>query len=408
MKLLVINSGSSSLKYTLFEMTGEKALMTGTIDRIGLEGSYHVYELDKASPVRLDVTVNDHGTALDELFRLLVDRGPIISLDELEIIGHRVAHGGKFKDPVRITTEVIAEIRRMTPFFPLHHPAMALEIEECMNRIPHAAHIAVFDMTFHKTIPEYAAIYGLPYRYYEEKGYRKTGYHGHSNEYVAERAARFLGRKLSDIKIITCHLGNGCSVTAIDGGKSIDTTMGMTSVEGLIMGTRSGNVDPGLIPVIMKEDSMTPEDVISMLYRSSGLLGISGLSRDMREITQAVEDNDKRAILAMDAFCYNIKRAIGCMLMALGGCDALIFTGGIGLHSADVRHKALLGAQDLGFILDEDLNAAYSGIEVEDVVDVSSSWSKVRILVIKTFEEIMMARQCLKLCLETGQTKRTN
>ncbi len=400
MKLLVINSGSSSLKYTLFEMNGERSLMSGTIDRIGLEGSFHSYERDDSTSAKRETPVPNHGAALDELFRSLVNDGPLTSLEELEIIGHRIAHGGKFKDPVRINSEVIAEIRRMTPFFPLHHPAMALEIEECAKRVPKAVHIAVFDMTFHKTIPDAVSIYGLPFKYFSEKGYKKTGYHGHSNEYVVGEAARFMGKNLADTKIISCHLGNGCSVTAVDGGKSIDTTMGMTSVEGLIMGTRSGDVDPGLIPVIMKEESLTPDDFINLLYRESGLLGISGLSRDMREITVAAANGDERAKLALDAFCYKIKRAIGSMLMALGSCDAIIFTGGIGLHSNLVREKTLNGAQDLGFILDKDLNSLYSGQEIEHVVDISSSRSKVRILVIKTFEEIMMARQCLAVAKE--------
>lgn len=408
MKLLVVNSGSSSLKYTLFEMKGERTLMSGTIDRIGLEGSYHSYELDESALVKHEIPIPDHGAALDELFHVLAHDGPLNSLDDLEIIGHRVAHGGKFKDPVRITPEVIDEIRRMTPFFPLHHPAMALEIEECARRSPKAIHVAVFDMTFHKTIPDAASIYGLPYKYFAEKGYRKTGYHGHSNEFVIGQAAEFLGKNLADTKIISCHLGNGCSVTAVDGGKSIDTTMGMTSVEGLIMGTRSGDVDPGLIPVIMKEDSLSPDDFINLLYRESGLLGISGLSRDMREITVAAANGDERAKLALEAFCYRIKRAIGSMLMVLGSCDAIIFTGGIGMHSDIVREKTLNGTQELGFILDKGLNSLYSGQEIERVVDISSSRSKVRILVIKTFEEIMMARQCLRLAEDLKNDPRIN
>ena len=371
--------------------------MHGMIDRIGLDGSFHSYQRDDATSFRRQLPVPDHGGALDELFRVLVLHGPLSSLNELQIIGHRVAHGGKFQDPVRITPQVIAEIRRMTPFFPLHHPAMAMEIEECSRRVPNAVHIAVFDMTFHKTIPDFASVYGLPYRYFSEKGYKKTGYHGHSNEYVVGQAAKFLGKNLAETKIISCHLGNGCSVTAIDGGKSIDTTMGMTSVEGLIMGTRSGDVDPGLIPVIMKEESISSDDFINLLYRESGLLGISGLSRDMREITVAAANDNKRAKLALEAFCHRIKRAIGSMLMVLGSCDALIFTGGIGIYSDIVREKTLIGAENLGFILDRNLNATYSGREIEHMVDISSSRSIVRILVIKTFEEIMMARQCLSL-----------
>lgn len=397
MKILILNNGSSSLKYNLFEMDDERTLMSGTIDRIGLDRSNHLYELDGSSPVRRDLPVNDHGEALDELFHVLMEFGPISSLDELRVIGHRVAHGGKFKDPVRINQDVISEIRRMIPFFPLHHPAIALEIEECMQRVPNSLHIAVFDMTFHKTIPDVAAIYGLPYRYFSEKGYRRIGYHGHSNEYVTSKAAVFLERDISELKLISCHLGNGCSITAVDSGRSIDTTMGMTSVEGLIMGTRSGSIDPGLIPVIMSEEGMTSDEMLDMLYRQSGLLGISGLSRDMREITKAAANNDERAVLALEAFCYKIKRSIGSMLMVLGGCDALIFTGGIGLHSDLVRELVLRGSERLGFSIDRNINAGCSKNGNNEVVDISSTESSTRILVIKTFEELVMARQCLKL-----------
>ncbi len=399
MKILILNNGSSSLKYNLFEMDGERTLMSGTIDRIGLDRSNHLYELEGSSPVRRDLPVNDHGQALDELFHVLMEFGPISSLDELRVIGHRVAHGGKFKDPVRINPDVISEIRRMIPFFPLHHPAIALEIEECMQRVPNSLHIAVFDMTFHKTIPDVAAIYGLPYRYFSEKGYRRIGYHGHSNEYVTSKAAVFLKRDISELKLISCHLGNGCSITAVDSGRSIDTTMGMTSVEGLIMGTRSGSIDPGLIPVIMSEEGMTSDELLDMLYRKSGLLGISGLSRDMREITKAAANNDERAALALEAFCYKIKRSIGSMLMVLGGCDALIFTGGIGLHSDVVRELVLRGSERLGFSIDRNINADCSKNVNNEVVDISSTESSTRILVIKTFEELVMARQCLKLAI---------
>jgi acetate kinase len=408
MNLLVLNNGSSSLKYTLFDMATERPILSGTIDRIGLENSCHLFEAYNSEGERIDLIINDHGAALDEMFRIILERGSIASLDELKVICHRVAHGGRFRDPVQITPEVISEIRRMTPFFPLHHPAIAMGIEESIFRAPHAIHVAVFDMTFHKTIPDVAAIYGLPYRYFAEKGYRKIGYHGHSNEYVSDQAARFLKKDLSDLKLISCHLGNGCSVTAIDGGKSVDTTMGMTSVEGLMMGTRSGDVDPGLIPVIMKEDSISPDGLIDLLYRKSGLLGVSGLSRDMREISLAAAGDNPRAKLALDAFCYKIKRAIGSMLMALGGCDALIFTGGIGLHSDVVRKKTLKGAEDLGFCLDHRLNSSCGKHDHTDVTDISSENSRVRILVIKTFEEIIMARQSLKLVEELNGQRQAN
>lgn len=403
MKLLILNSGSSSLKYTLFEMIDERVLMSGTIDRIGLQDSCHLFEVNDHPPVNKNLSVNSHGEALDDIFRVIRDSGPLYSLEEIRVIGHRVAHGGRFKDPLEISPELISEVKRMTPFFPLHHPTMALEIEECIVRVPHAIHVAVFDMTFHQTIPDVAAIYGLPYRYFAEKGYRRTGYHGHSHQYVSIQAARFLERDLSNLKLISCHLGNGSSVTAIEGGKSVDTTMGMTAVEGLIMGTRSGDIDPGLIPIIMNEESLTPNDVNDMLYKKSGLLGISGISRDMREITEAALNSNERSRLALDAFCYKCKRAIGSMLMIMGGCDALIFTGGIGLNSAVVRSKTLEGTNGLGFSIDSDLNDGYSGHNINDVVDISAENSRVKILVIRTFEELMMARQCLDVAKKTGR-----
>ena len=312
MKILVINSGSSSLKYTLFDMTDERVLFEGMIDRIGLSGStYSFGSGEESAPLTVKkMSISDQGEALDEVLGTLA-RGPLQSLKELAAVAHRVGHGGKYREAVRIDPDVIAEIRRMTPMIPLHHPAMIKEIEECRIRMPHAVHVAVFDSWFHWSIPDEAAIYGLPYRYFAEKGYRRTGFHGNSHAYISGKAAEFVARPLEDLKIIACHLGNGASVCAVDRGRSIDTTLGMTSVEGLIMGTRSGDVDPGLIPVIMKEDSLSPDQMVSMLYSESGLLGISGISRDMREIEDAAARGNPRAALALNAFCYKVKRAIG-------------------------------------------------------------------------------------------------
>jgi acetate kinase len=280
---------------------------------------------------------------------------------------------------------------------PLHHPAMIREIEECLERMPQAVHVVVFDTWFHWSIPDEAAIYGLPYRYFAEKGYRRTGFHGNSHAYISVKAAEFLGRPIETLKMITCHLGNGASLCAIDRGRSIDTTLGMTAVEGLMMGTRSGDVDPGLIPVIMKEDGLSPDRMTEMLFKESGLLGVSGLSRDMREIETAALQGNERAGLALKAFCYKVKRSMGAMLMVLGGCDALIFAGGIGRNSATVRTLVLQGASALGFVLDETKNAADSTDGGDAVIDISAPSSKVKILVVDTFEELMMARQCLKV-----------
>lgn len=399
-KILVLNSGSSSLKYTLFNMEDESVLFSGTIDRIGLEGSTHTFRTAMGKEMCREVTINDHGNALDEAFDALTN-GPLGSLEELSAVAHRVGHGGKYRQAVRITDEVIAEIHRMTPMIPLHHPAMLREIEECRTRMPNAIHVAVFDTWFHSTIPDEAAIYGLPFRYFAEKGYRRTGFHGNSHAYVAVKAAEFIGRSMEDLKIITCHLGNGASLCAVDSGKSIDTTLGMTAVEGLIMGTRSGDVDTGLIPVIMREDGLSADDLQRMLYRESGLLGLSGVSRDMREVEAAAQDGNPRAALAFDAFCYRVKRYVGSMLMALGRCDVLVFCGGIGRNSPTVRQKVLQGAHELGFVLDPAKNRQLRPTATDPVADISSPESNVRILVIRTFEELMMARQCTR-CIATG------
>ena len=274
-------------------MRHEQVLFSGAIDRIGLEGSTHVFNAANEPETTKELSIDDHGKALDEMLNTLV-AGPLRFLDELAAVGHRLAYGGKYLNAVRIDNAVMAEVRRVTPMFPLHHPAMIIEIEQCMARMPEAQHIAVFDSWFHATIPDKAAIYGLPYRYFEEKGYRRIGYHGNSHSYVAKKAAEYLKRPLEQLKMITCHLGNGASLCAIDGGKSIDTTLGITAVEGLIMGTRSGDVDPGLMAVIMKEDSISPDEMINMLYKESGLEAISGVSRDMREIEAAANQGNRQ------------------------------------------------------------------------------------------------------------------
>lgn len=401
-KILVINSGSSSLKYTLFEMDHESVIFSGLIDRIGLDEGIHSFQREGAVAETVQhVSIANHGEALDELFGTLLS-GPLVSLDELPAVAHRVGHGGKYREPVVITQDVLDEVRRMTPMIPLHHPAMIQEIRECGLRMPHAVHVAVFDTSFHRTIPDEAAIYGLPYKYFAERGYRRTGFHGHSHEYVSAKTAEFLGKPTHSLRIISCHLGNGASITAVDRGRSIDNTLGMTAVEGLIMGTRSGDVDPGLIPVIMNEDSLSPDDLMDLLYKKSGLQGISGISRDMREVEAAARRGDGRAQLAVNAFCYKVKRYIGAMLMVLGGCDAVAFAGGIGLNSGIVRWKSLQGTESLGFKIDEARNFGSDTPTARDpVLDISHRDSRVRILVVRTFEELMMARECLDVVTGT-------
>ncbi len=397
MKILVLNSGSSSLKFILFKMSDEQVLVSGTIDRIGISQSIVSFQEWNKQPEVILGNIPDHGAALDTLFQVLTV-GPISALPDIPAIAHRVAHGGKFSESVVINTEVLDQIRSMNRFFPLHHPAMILEIQECMEKMPHALHVAVFDNSFHRDIPDEAAIYGLPYRYFSEKGYRRTGYHGNSHAYSAYESAEFLNIPLEKLKIITCHLGNGASTCAIKHGKSVDTSLGISAIEGLIMGTRSGDVDPGLIPIIMDEEGLSPNQLTDMLVHSSGLLGISGISRDMREVEAAAADGHERAALALNAFCYKVKRSIGSMLMALGGCDVLVFTGGIGTNSSIVREKSLEGADALGFRLDPIKNRNPLSLTMTSPVqEVSSENSPVTILVIRANEELMIARECFRI-----------
>ncbi len=400
MKILVVNSGSSSLKYTVFAMEDEQVLLEGVVDRIGMEDATHTVFQGAGEPEKNRLAVRNHGAAFDLMLDTLLHK-TVGSLDEIQAVAHRVAHGGRFRQTVEMSDEVMDEVRRMTPFIPLHHPAMIEGIRECMQRMPGARHCAVFDTSFHHTIPDTAAIYGLPYHYFSERGYRRTGFHGSSHAYVSAKAAQFVGRPISDLRIITCHLGNGASLCAVDRGHSIDTTLGMSAVPGLIMGTRSGDVDPGLLLVIMKEDNLTADRMLEILYRESGLKGISGLSRDMRDIEREAEKGNPRATLALEAFCYQVKRAMGSMLIVLGGCDVLAFCGGIGRNSPTVREKSLENCEGLGFALDPEKNRSAGPDAGNPVADISGPGSRSTILVIRTFEELMMARECARV-LGTG------
>ncbi|MCX5872554.1 MAG: acetate kinase [Deltaproteobacteria bacterium] len=397
MKILVLNSGSSSLKFILFDMHKEAVLVSGMVDRIGIpESIFSIQQSGGVSEV-IQTNIPDHGAALGKLFEFLT-MGPIPSLPNIPAIAHRVAHGGKFRESVVITPEVIDQITSMNRFFPLHNPAIILEIEECMKRMPHSLHVAVFDNSFHRDIPDEAAIYGLPYRYFSEKGYKRTGYHGNSHAFSAFESSKFLRRPIENLRLITCHLGNGASTCAIKHGKSIDTSLGITATEGLIMGTRSGDIDPGLIPIIMDEEGLSSDDISDMLVHRSGLFGISGLSRDMREIENAAAEGHKRATLALNAFCYKVKRSIGSMLMALGGCDGLVFTGGIGVNSSIVRLKSLEGTENLGFMIDPVRNSESTFLTMENPVkEISAENSPISILVIRANEELMMARECYRI-----------
>lgn len=379
MKILVVNCGSSSLKADLFDMDGERSLHASHVARIGLPGA--------AAP--------DHGVALAVVLDELVADGPLGSLAEIDAVAHRVVHGGtRYRSAVLIDDDVIAQITRLIPLLPLHHPANLAGIRACTAAMPDAAQVAVFDTAFHRTIPDEAAIYGLPYELFRDRGIRKYGFHGHSHEYVAAAAARFLETPQRRLNIVTCHLGNGASVCAVQRGRSIDTSMGFGPLPGLIMGSRVGDLDPGIIPYLAAEDSLDMKQIDHMLNREGGLLGISGVSSDLREIQAAADGGDGRAALAIKAFCYRLKLYIGAYTAAMGGIDVLVFTGGIGEHSRGVRARAVQGLERLGIAIDLGANDACQLTAAAGVVDLSAAHSRCAVLAIATDEERMMARGC--------------
>jgi len=348
MKILVINSGSSSIKYKLFEMPKERLLSKGLIEHIGEKG----------------YKIHDHYTGLKMILR---------RIDSVSCVGHRVVHGAeKFKKPVLIGNEVIRDIRQCCEIAPLHNPANLAGILACKKLLPHLKQVAVFDTAFHQTLPDYAYIYGLPYEYYKRFGIRKYGFHGTSHEYVAGEAARILKKPLNKLRIITCHLGNGCSITAVDREKSVDTSMGFTPLEGLIMGTRCGDIDPALVTYIMHKRRLDAHSIDEVLNKASGLKGISGISNDMRLLEMKARMGNRRAKLAIDIFTYRIKKYIGAYTAVMGGCDALVFTAGIGEHQKKIRERICKGL--------------FSHLKKNP-----------KILVIPTDEELMIARQAYKL-----------
>lgn len=397
MKVLVINSGSSSLKYELFDLRDEASLMSGIVSRIGMDGAQHTYRCAGAE-ASLPVEAPDHEAALGMILPLLsgVPGAPIRNPSEISAVAHRIAHGGSlYRGPVVIDRAVTDEIRRLVPLMPLHHPAMLAGIEACRKTLPDAPHVAVFDTSFHSAIPEEAAIYGLPYEI-SAQGVRRFGFHGNSHEYVALKAAEHLETPLRRLNIISCHLGNGASVCAIQRGHSIDTSMGFSPLEGLIMGTRVGDLDPGIIPYLMRTYKLNIDELDEMMNRKSGLLGISGVSSDMRETLAAAEEGHARALLAIKTFCYRIKRYIGAYHAVLGGADVLIFTGGIGEHSRGIRARCVQGLERLGFSVDPVRNDRCAVDANTPVCDIGARHTNVQILVIATDEELMIARQCAR------------
>lgn len=396
MKILVLNSGSSSLKYQLIESDTEDVLAKGIAERIGVVGGGGriVHETDANGTVEREVDMADHDEAMDHVFGLLTDpdRGAISGVGEISAVGHRVVHGGEeFVHPTLVDSRTVEAIERLCELAPLHNPPNLKGIRACMRLMPGVPQVAVFDTAFHATIPAHAYTYALPYKYYSDYGVRRYGFHGTSHSYVAARAIRMLeerGLRAADTKIITVHLGNGCSITAIVGGKVIDTSMGMTPAEGLMMGTRSGDLDPAILLYLAKQLGASPDEIDDIINKKSGLLGVSGVSSDMRDVRKAAEEGNERAQLALDIFCYRIKKYIGAYAAAMGGLDAVVFTGGIGENDAGVRERVCAGLEFLGLRLDARRNSSSDGLS-----DVSEPESPVRIFVAPTNEERMIARE---------------
>lgn len=394
MNILVINSGSSSLKYQLLDMATEKVVAKGLCDRIGLDKSILKHAREGFDTVLIQKDLKDHKVAIEQVIKTLIDEkiGVIKDVSEISAVGHRVVHGGeKFHDAAIIDDKVMEEIKKCADLAPLHNPPNITGIEACKKAMPKTPMVAVFDTAFHQDMPEQAYLYAIPLEMYKKHGIRKYGFHGTSHKFVSEKAAAFMGKDIKDLKLISCHLGNGASVCAIDKGKSIETSMGLTPLAGLAMGTRSGDVDPAMIKFLMEKENMTINQVTDYLNKKSGVLGISGTSSDFRDLESDAKNGDKRAQLAIDIFCYRVKKYIGEYASVMNGVDGIIFTAGIGENSSLVRDKILSGTDYLGIHLDKTKNNV-----VGKELLISDKTSKVKVMVIPTNEELAIAKETKK------------
>ncbi len=389
MNILVINAGSSSLKYQLLNPETQQVLAKGLCERIGIDGKFTYKPEGKQAIKEADVAMPTHSEAIQAVLNALVDpeNGVIGSMKEIDAVGHRVVHGGeKFAKSVLITDEVMAAIEECNPLAPLHNPANIIGIKACQALMPGTPMVAVFDTAFHQTMPPVAYTYALPYEYYTQDKVRRYGFHGTSHKYVAGRAAAMLGKPIEELKLISCHLGNGSSVTAIDGGKSVDTSMGFTPLAGLPMGTRSGDIDAGILEYLMHKHGYDIDTMLNILNKKSGVLGVSGVSSDFRDLEAAAEQGNQQAALAVEVFEYGVKKLIGSYAAAMGGVDAVIFTAGVGENGAGNRTNIVSGLEFMGIKIDEEKNKV-RGQEI----DISTQDAKVRVLVIPTNEELMIA-----------------
>jgi len=396
MKILVLNCGSSSVKYKLLDMGTNEVLGAGGVEKIGMKGSFLKHIRRDGKKVLLKGEILEHQLAVEYILGILTSEkhGAIKSLEEINAVGHRVVHGGeKFNSSVLITDEVIHKIVECIDIAPLHNPPNLAGIYAINELLPAIPQVAVFDTAFHQTMPEYAYMYGIPYSLYKKYGIRRYGFHGTSHRYVSKRACDFLGLDYSKTKMITAHIGNGVSITAIENGKSVDTSMGFTPIEGLMMGTRSGDVDLGVVTFLMEKEMIGAGAVSTLFNKHSGVLGVSGISSDMRDIEHAIVEGNERAILAMDMYEYRIKKYIGSYAAALGGVDVIVFTGGVGENQTTTREYVCDGLGFMGVKIDNELNAKSHGVEVL----LSTPESTVKVVVIPTDEEYMIASDTLEI-----------
>lgn len=399
MKILVLNCGSSSIKYQLFDIEKKEVLAKGGIEKIGLEGSFLKFNLPNGEKETITTAIPEHTTGVRMIIDILTSAkyGVVGSINEIDAVGHRMVHGGeKFSKSTLLTDEVLKDFAACSDLAPLHNPANLKGVDAVREIAPEMPQVGVFDTSFHQTMPDYAYMYALPYELYEQYGVRRYGFHGTSHRYITKRALAMMGVEAQGTRIITCHIGNGGSITAVKDGKSIDTSMGLTPLEGLMMGTRSGDVDPGAIPFIMEKLNLDGHGLSDLLNKKSGVAGISGVSSDMREVNAAAESGNKRAKLSNTMYFYRIKKYIGAYAAAMGGVDAIVFAGGVGENQFDCRSEVLSGLEFLGVELDQEVNARTRG---EEAV-LSTPESKVKVLLIPTDEELMIASDTYEIVKE--------
>ena len=396
MKILVLNCGSSSIKYALYDMDSKTVMTSGGAERVGLDGAFVKVKLANGDKRQIMHDIPEHTEGVKFIFSLLTDPeiGVIKDLKEIDAVGHRMVHGGeKFNKSVVLNDEVLKVFEECNDLAPLHNPANLKGVKAVSELMPGLPQVGVFDTAFHQTMPDYAYMYAVPYELYEKYGVRRYGFHGTSHRYVSQRVCDFLGVKAEDKKVITCHIGNGGSVAAVDGGKCVDTTMGLTPLEGVMMGTRSGDIDGGAVAFIQKKLGLDADGISDLLNKKSGVLGISGISSDMREIDAAAESGDPKAVLALAMYNYRIKKYVGAYAAAMGGVDIVVFTAGVGENQSSMRAEVCRNMEWMGIKLDEEKNKTVRGVEAV----ISTPDSKVTVVVIPTDEELMIASDTMAL-----------